>query len=261
MKLQRVLNQLSALTDRGQIPRGVLDEGRIFDLGAFDNSDHLHGRVREIVEGLKDHVGQPFDLHPWAFSYEITTFHQDGKRSPMRVVGLVWPQKDQSVLVRDYLATPRGLRFTKDTLFRHTTSGTTVTVRPTADPETDVEDLAAGSFYPPAIAILNTRGCHIEQKGAPSIANAKRKRQGKPLTPSHYKVDSSEYFTALSSTDGTVSTGGTHASPIPHLRRAHERTLPNGKRIWIPSALVNVRSEGDFAFVERRKAYKSPGQN
>jgi len=119
----------------------------------------------------------------------------------------------------------------------------------------DVEDRAAGSLYPPAIAMLNTRGCSIDLKRAPTIANAKRARKGKSVIPGHYDVDASEYFTALVSSNNPADNGGTHASPIPHLRRAHERVLANGKRLWIPSALVNVRNEGDIAFVERRKAY------
>lgn len=120
----------------------------------------------------------------------------------------------------------------------------------------DSEDRVAGSLYPPAIAMLNTRGCSIDLKRAPTIVNAKRARKGKSVIPGHYDVDAREYFTALGSTSKSSNKGGTHASPIPHLRRAHERVLANGKRIWIPSALVNVRNEGDVAFVERRKSYK-----
>ena len=104
--------------------------------------------------------------------------------------------------------------------------------------------------------MLNTRGCSIDLKRAPNIENARRKRQGKTTIPSHYDVDASEYFTALGAAKNAADRGGAHASPIPHLRRAHERILPNGKRIWIPSALINVRNEGDIAFVERRKSYR-----
>lgn len=104
--------------------------------------------------------------------------------------------------------------------------------------------------------MLNTRGCSIDLKRAPTIANAKRARTGKSVIPGHYDVDAREYFTALGSTLNSSNKDGTHASPIPHLRRAHERVLANGKRIWTPSALVNVRNEGDVAFVERRKSYK-----
>lgn len=256
MKLQRVFEKLSDLSHRKVIPRGIIEEGRIFYLGLFVNEDHLHGRVTEVVEGLKEHVGQPFELHPWAFVLDISTFKQDGRTSPITAVGVVWPQKDGSVLVRDFVATPRGLRLAKQVIFRHTTSGTTLTPLTAEGRAESQEDLVAGSFYPPAIAMLNTRGCSVDLKRAPSVTNEKRKRQGKHPIPAHFDVDASEYFSALNSTANTTNLGGTHASPIPHLRRAHERVLQNGKRIWIPSSLINVRNEGDIAFVERRKAYQ-----
>jgi transposase len=77
-----------------------------------------------------------------------------------------------------------------------------------------------------------------EPKRALKIENARRKRLGKTLIPSHYDFDASEYFTGLGSAKDAANRGGTHASPIPHLRRAHERIPPNGKRIvnvsWPP---------------------------
>lgn len=253
MKLKRVLEKLSDLASRSVIPQGIIDEGRIFSLGVFVNEDHLHGRVVDVVEGLREHVGQPFERHPWAFLYDISTVKQDGRTSPITVVGVVWPQADGSVVVKDFIAMHNRLRLMKQFLFRHTPDGTTVIV---AGGDGSEEDHVAGSLYPPAIAILNTRGCSIDLKRAPNIENARRKRQGKTTIPSHFDVDASEYFTALGSAENTADRGGTHASPIPHLRRAHERILPNGKRIWIPSALINVRNEGDIAFVERRKSYR-----
>lgn len=257
MKLKRVFEKLSELSHRQILPQGVIDEGRIFSLGIFENEDHLHGRVVEVIEGLKEHVGQPFGLHPWAFIFDISTFKQDGKTSPITAVGLVWPQADGSAIVRDFVATPRGLQPTHQFLFRHEAKGTTISILGKDGKQEEAEDRAAGSFYPPAIAMLNTRGCSIDLKRAPTIVNAKRTRQGKRPIPAHYEVDASEYFTALRSGANAEASGGTHASPMPHLRRAHERVLANGKRIWIPTSLINVRSEGDIAFVERRRAYRN----
>lgn len=253
MKLQRVFEKLSELAGQEVIPQGIIDEGRIFALGVFVNEDHLHGRVVDVVDGLKDHIGQPFELHSWSFVYDISTFKQDGKTTPLTLVGVVWPQADGSVLVRDFIALPKGLRLMSQFRFRHTVNGTTVDVLGGTGNQ---EDRARGSLYPLAIAILNTRGCSIDIAHAPSILNERRRRQRKSPIPSHYGVDASEYFTALGSSKGTADRGGTHASPIPHLRRAHERVLATGVRVWIPSALINVRNEGDLAFVERRKSYR-----
>ncbi|NNU81051.1 hypothetical protein HMH01_11440 [Halovulum dunhuangense] len=256
MNLQRVLENLSSLSRQGAIPQGVIDEGRIFALGQFENDDDLHGRVNNVVEGLKDHVGQPFDTHPWAFLFDLSTFKQDGIAVPMTLLGAVWPQDDGTVFVRDFFVMPRGLRRMNDFLFEHTANGTNIKLLGASKWQSDVTDRVASSLYPLAIAILNTRGCSIDFKSAPSVINARRKRQGKPPIPARYEVDAAEYITALRSTPLSSDHGGTHASPIPHLRRAHERMLASGKRIWVRSALINVRSEGDIAFVERRKAYR-----
>lgn len=255
MKLQRVFEKLSDLSEKRVIPQGIIDEGRIFHLGMFENEDHLHGRVTDVVEGLKDHVGQPFEFHPWSFVFDVSTVKQDAVTAPITLVGVVWPQQDGSVFVQDFIALPKGLRRMKHFLFNHTPNGTLVTVPNSGDSQEEKEDSAAGSLYPLAIAVLNTRGCRVDLKRAPAIKNAKLKRQGKHTTPAHYHVDATEYFSALGASAHASNRGGTHASPIPHLRRAHERVLASGERIWIPSSLINVRNEGDIAFVERRKAY------
>jgi hypothetical protein len=257
MNLNRVLENLSSLSSQGAIPQGIIDEGRVFALGQFDNDEHLHGRVIDVVEGLKDHVGQPFDTHPWAFLFDMSTFKQDGVAALMTLLGVVWPQDDGSVFVRDYFVMAKSLRRMNDFTFDHTTNGTTIKLIGSGNERMDVEDSLASSLYPLAIAILNTRGCSIDFRSAPGVTNARRKRQGKPPIPARYEVDAAEYVSALGSSTKGADRGGTHASPIPHLRRAHERVLANGKRIWVRSALINVRNEGDFAFVESRKAYRS----
>lgn len=256
MNLHRIFENLAELSSQHVIPKGIIDEGRIFALGVFENADHQHGRVTEVVEGLKDHVGQPFELHPWAYMFDVSTFKQDSVAAYMTLVGVVLPRNDGSILVIDYIALPKRLRPMNQFLFEHTANGTTVRVLGSDDGKMAIEDRLASSLYPLAIAILNTRGCSIDLKHAPGVTNARRKRQGKHPIPAHYDVDASEYVTALRSPAETRNRNGTHASPIPHLRRAHERVLSNGKRIWVQSALINVRKEGDIAFVDRRKGYR-----
>lgn len=256
MKLQRIFEKLSDLADKGTVPKGLLDEGRIFALGQFVNEDHLHSRVIDLIEGLGSHIGQPFEQHPWAFSFDISTVKQDGRTSPTTAVGVVWPRTNGSVIVKEYAAAPRGLRLHHQLLFEHLDSGTTAKAFDTSGNPKTGEDAITGSFYPLAIAMLNTRGCSIDARQAPTLLNAKRAKKGKQPIPAHYELDGSEYFTALCASQSNSRGEAGHASPLPHLRRAHERVLANGKRIWIPSALVNVRNEGDIAFVERRKAYK-----
>lgn len=260
MKLQRALQTIGELASRQVVPQGVLDEGRIFSLGLFENEESLHGRIHEVVEGLKDHVGQPFERHPWAFVFDMSTFKQTGHRSPMTMLGLVHPQADGSVNVHEYYLTPRGPRRVRTVRYEHTPAGTKLSLLGSAGMSREqAEDDLSGSFYPLAIAILNTRGCSIDLKRAPTLENQRRARKGQRPLPAHYRVDAAEYVTALGGAQSSNDAGGTHASPRPHLRRAHERVYDDGKRVWVRSALVNVRRQEDLAFVELRQGYAGRG--
>lgn len=256
MKLKRILENLTQPTGMNAIPQGIIDEGRIFALGTISNPEQDHERVIQVVEGLREHVGQPFEQHAWCFTVNLSTTHLDDRNSPLSVVEKVIPQKDGSILVTQYFAMPRRLMALSHFIFKHTSSGTKISLPKSVEHENIVPENIKISFYPLAIALLNTRGCRVDLKRAPSITNAKRTRQGKAPIPAHYDIEVSEYLTALRSNVESNDRGGGHSSPIPHLRRAHERVLASGKRIWVSSALINVRSEGDIAFVERRKAYQ-----
>jgi hypothetical protein len=108
-----------------------------------------------------------------------------------------------------------------------------------------------------ALLILSTRG--IERRTvAPSEKLVRaRMRAGKPPIPSHQVVDSEPYVTALlkRATASGEPQGGTHASPRPHLRMAHPRTLANGQQTWVADALVNFSAEAKQAFRSGRSHY------
>lgn len=255
MKKHRSLIYLSALAARGEIPQGVIDEGRIFSLGQFENSDEQSNRVTTVVDGLREHVGQPFDMHPWAFVLNESSFERTGIKSPAIFIELVTPQEDGSVVV-DTRGGMKDRMITQDRfVFHHCSDGTTVHLSHDQRPP-ELADMPRCSQYPLAIAILNTRGCSVSLKRAPALSNKRQVRKGMYPTPARYDVDTTEYLTALSAKRKSNDCGGTHASPMPHLRRAHERILANGQRIWVSSALVNVRNQDDISFVEKRKAYR-----
>ncbi|WP_170329812.1 hypothetical protein [Ruegeria arenilitoris] len=256
MKLSRLLERLPDLASRNVIPQGAIDEVRLFALGAFNSTVLELNRVVEVVEGLREHVGQPFGLHPCAFTLDYSTMEDDGLSKPATFIEVVRPQSDGAVYVSQFFALPKRLHFVNNFLFRHGPDGTTAIITPTSSQSESPKERAAISNYPLAIAVLITRGCSVDLKRAPSVVNARRRRLSKTPIPAHYNVDAGEYLSALGSELTDTDNGGTHASPIPHLRRAHERVLSSGKRVWVSSALVNVRSEGDIAFVERRKAYE-----
>lgn len=70
--------------------------------------------------------------------------------------------------------------------------------------------------------ILNTKGIRKETTPPPRKPNMARERTGKPLLPYVTHVYTNVYMRAVK--DGPK---GTHASPRPHMRRAHVRTYRN----------------------------------
>jgi hypothetical protein len=94
--------------------------------------------------------------------------------------------------------------------------------------------------------MVATRGVEVRVEPAPVKLNAKRAKRGKPALPRVTHVNTLRYFTALQNTQR----GGTHASPVPHLRRGHMRHYApdtprggrDGKTVWIRDTIVNARS-------------------
>jgi hypothetical protein len=76
--------------------------------------------------------------------------------------------------------------------------------------------------------------------GATVTVNKRRKLMGRPPLPSYTTVaPSTAYVTALRDrAEAHAALGGTHASPIPHDRRAHARRLRSGKVIMIHASEV-----------------------
>lgn len=86
--------------------------------------------------------------------------------------------------------------------------------------------------------ILATKGIGLRREPAPAKLNVKREKAGKPPYPSVTYVDARQYFEAVQ----RAALGGTHASPVPHLRRGHRRTYSDGRSTWVRSCMVNCRS-------------------
>ena len=119
------------------------------------------------------------------------------------------------------------------------------------------------------LTILNT-------KGVASTVKSGKARRGKVLIPSHHKVDTRDYVTAITrkrsgSHKTTVPSG--RAPVIPHLRRGHWALIPetyephgrhrqcpddpNRIEVWRSEALVNCASESELSFASRqRTSYK-----
>lgn len=86
--------------------------------------------------------------------------------------------------------------------------------------------------------ILCTKGIRLRREEPPAKLNKKRVKHGKPPLTLVTHVDARAYFEAAANTDK----GGTHASPIPHLRRGHIRQYRDGHKTWVKPMFINCRS-------------------
>lgn len=91
--------------------------------------------------------------------------------------------------------------------------------------------------------VMCTKGVPTRVEEASTKLNAKRVRNGKEPLVRVTHVDTQAYYQALENT----AKGGTHASPVPHLRRGHIRHYANGSTVWIRDCLVNCRSAAEAA--------------
>lgn len=109
-----------------------------------------------------------------------------------------------------------------------------------------------------ALMILHTRGVDRHTiSPAPALARARMKSQ-KPPIPPYDVVNSKPYITAILARRSArvPSQGGTHASPIPHLRMGHSRTYASGIVRLIPDALVMMTDEMKAEFRTKRSHYE-----
>lgn len=114
-------------------------------------------------------------------------------------------------------------------------------IAPLRLPSKDLEADALGALGDGVIGlsmILCTRGIGLRVEEASAKLNAKRARSGKDPLPRVTHVDAEMYYRAMENT----ASGGSHASPVPHLRRGHIRRYADGNSTWIRDCLVNCRT-------------------
>lgn len=73
---------------------------------------------------------------------------------------------------------------------------------------------------------------------APAIPNRNRAKRGQPLIAARYTITIN-----LDAPEHNAPQGGTHASPVPHWRRAHTRTLASG--LVVPVRMSRIGFDED----------------
>jgi hypothetical protein len=97
------------------------------------------------------------------------------------------------------------------------------------------------------LLLLSVAGDHRQKVAASEKLQKARQRSGKPSIPPHERLHIDPYLTEIMARVEKLvpKVTGTHASPIPHLRRGHFRTR-NGKRHFVRDALVNHPKDEEF---------------
>jgi hypothetical protein len=99
--------------------------------------------------------------------------------------------------------------------------------------------------------VLHTKGVPQERIDPPPKLNKARAKAGKTLLQPYVKVDTVTYINALRETERLEAGGGHHASPRPHLRRAHLRHLASGVVVPVMATIVN--GSPDLKLIQREK--------
>jgi len=123
------------------------------------------------------------------------------------------------------------------------------------------ENAAAGNIGDPiltALLILSTKNVVRETIPAPERLNRQRLRKKRFPIPPYDIVHTKPYITAIQNIKATSKgewQGGTHNTPVPHIRRAHIRHYESGGTAMIDETLVNVPEEQRRQFKFTRSHY------
>jgi len=235
--------------------------GRVFDFQQIAVHD---------AAGLADkYLDASFDLHPPFDDWEFVIFltHTSDEKHEQSAFLVVRQAAENAIEIAEFgisarTQTAKHLRTIMAELPLSRTSQFKAIVKPkSAIAEAEAVRVGERIVNPclAALLMLNTRGVAIDEIKAPRAERRRAARDGKEI-PSTWCVDTALYFTAVKGQAATSRTvgGGSHRSPVPHLRRGHWRSLRDSRRVWVRDCLVNVRSEGAASFVERRDGYRIP---
>jgi len=247
--------------------------GRVIDFGFLPNDVLKHGGDRGGTLWQQSAIDMPFIdpwilLHSWEGGTSIYLINPIGEDVEACELQPAMIDDMKSLLISD-----RGI------FFRHHDGPATkyyammapAALRFQRDPEhwaranngKDEQASAAGNVGDPlmaAILILSTRNVQRETICAPMKLQNARRKSGKPPIPNYDRVDAALYVTAIVTRghrrERGEDQGGSHRSPVPHIRIGHPRTYATGRSIFIRDTLVAVTDEQRAAFKSTRSHYE-----
>jgi hypothetical protein len=256
----------TTMHEQQMVAQTVLNEGQLIDLGVAPSRAGIAKEGMRALKMLKAGVLP----HPFADGY---MFLMAGPEIFSQLI-LVLPRPDEDDPLSFYLAyyqpeaefgNTNNVRFIYRSDGKVGFTGDSVLIQlgsMFADerdyPEREDSLVQAIMYTLYGLLLLNTRFVEVDRVGTADKLNDARRRRGKAPLPSYLRVQSQDYVTAV---DGhrrnsvRVEGGGTHASPLPHKRRAHIREFKeptkDGKlQVLVREAHINMK-KGRFAASSR----------
>lgn len=248
----------------------AVEAGRFIDFGHLPNEVIKWGGKRGGPLWNQNALGQPFD-DPWLLYHTwengpclmlVNPF--EGRMELCELIPLIF-DNDPMLIIAD-----RGHMFMHDDepekrasavlpgMFRFI--GDEEIRKVANDGITPAESAAANLADPvmTALLMINTRNVERETIKASEKLQRARKRRNRPPIPDYDRVHSLPYVTAVTarrSGERGEDRGGTHRSPVAHIRMGHPRTYADGRSIFIRDTMVNVPEEQRAAFKSQRSHY------
>ena len=255
----------------------AVTNGRVIDFGMLPNEVIKYGGNRGGPLWQQGAIGMPFDdpwilYHVWESGvgvYMVNPTVQGAEICELQPIKL--DTTTRVLLISDRGIFFRGVDGPEPMARKYWSSMMPSMLRYHVDPEQrkrangdapTAHAGAAGNVGDPlmtALLILSTRNVERETVRAPIKLQNARRKSGKPTIPDYDRVNAAQYVTAIllrgRRRERGEDQGGTHRSPIPHIRLGHPRQYATGRSIFIADTLVNVPAEKRAAFKSNRSHY------
>lgn len=239
---------VSRLEKLAPVVKGLVEAGRFMDFGYLPLR-FLHAELPKAEELLEDgRLVPPFDDGcVFSFSSEL-----DGCGSPIARFVISDLPAERTRVIHIALRLPDGVSQLAWYPFNY---GRTALFATAADDIHEPIRLLDAGF---SVCCALAARADIEPRRIVPDGKLQRARMKarKPLIPPTWAVDAQDYITWVSTRRRKKQhQGGTHASPAPHERRAHQRRLDDGRLVKVRASFVNLLN----ASAVRRRFYSFKG--
>jgi hypothetical protein len=235
----------AALFLQGMI-QTTIREGRMIDFGFIPNKIHQDDSCKYRYAYEMGELPHPYETWLGVSKWEggmcgyhvCPTPHAPERTLVIELYGITLPNGEDLVIVYDIVSI-QTLGIDNTVVSPYAIAGGI------SETEDQMRARGANSLDPlvTMLGLLSNASVPIIPHSEPLRLNLARAKKGKHPIPAHTEVDVRDYVANYAShvPAGKIHQGGTHASPIPHWRRSHLRTLPSGKRVPVRSSKVNWR--------------------